>query len=465
MGPMKRGLQRLLESLRARAQASAPPLRATRPSGPVDLLTPSAPGLEALFEDRGEIGRGGMGTVRRVFDRRLLRDLALKVIEPRSGEPEKRLQRFLEEARVTGRLEHPNIVPVHELGAQGPQWYFSMKLVQGFTLEQLIDAAGTDRLEPDTLADLLGVFIKVCEAVAFAHSRGVIHRDVKPANVMVGEFGQVYLMDWGVARLLGGDVLTAQHREELIFTTEDSPGDIVGTPSYMSPEQARGDHARVDARSDVFTLGSTLYHLLTGRPPYDGRTYYMVLIQALQRRCEAPEVVDPRVPPALSRIALKAMALDPAERYASAGDLQQALEDFLRGGWHLPTETFAPGALIVRQGDDADAAYIIASGHCEAFKTGPDGHEQRLRIMGPREVFGETAILTRSPRTASVRALDEVTLMVVREATLSEALGLNAWMGSFATALARRFREVDARVGELEQELHALRKRLGDPPG
>jgi serine/threonine-protein kinase len=210
----------------------------------------------------------------------------------------------------------------------------------------------------------------------------------------------------------------------------------------------------------VFTLGATLYHLLAGRPPYDGRTYYAVLIQALQRRCLTPEEIEPRVPPALSRIAMRAMSLDPAERFANAGELQRAVEDFLRGGWHLPTEAFPAGTLILQEGGPGDAAYIIAKGRCEAFKTGPDGTERVLRVMGPGEVFGETAILTRAPRTASVRALEEVTLKVVREDALAEALGLNAWMGSFVTALARRFREVDGRVADLEREVETLRAHL-----
>jgi serine/threonine-protein kinase len=457
---MTRGLERWLGLLRQQPPATSADVPRTVVVTPPADPPPEADRLDARFVTLGEIGRGGMGSVQRVFDQRLLREMALKVLDPRLGDHERRLARFLEEARVTGQLEHPNIVPVHDLGSDDSRsrWYFSMKLVQGVTLHQIIDRAGPDRLEPDTLADLLQVFIKCCEAVAFAHSRGVIHRDLKPSNVMVGEFGQVYVMDWGVARIRGA----AAEADGGSPTETDAPGDVIGTPCYMSPEQARGAHESVDERSDVFTLGATLFHLLAGRPPYDGRTYYAVLIQALQRRCLTPEEIEPRVPPALSRIAMRAMAADPAERYASASELQRAVEDFLRGGWHLPTETFPAGTLVLEEGEPGDAAYIIVKGRCEVFKAGTGGAPRVLRVMGPGEVFGETAILTRAPRTASIRALDDVTLMVVREDALTEALGLNAWMGRFVTALARRFREVDARVGELEREVETLRRR---PPG
>ncbi len=458
MGAMTRGLERWLGLLRQQP----PPPSVDAPSTvvvcpPADVQT-GGERFDERFVTLGEIGRGGMGTVQRVFDQRLLRELAIKVLDPRHGGHERRLARFLEEARVTGQLEHPNIVPVHDLGSGGDAcWYFSMKLVQGVTLQQIIERAGPERLEPDTLADLLQVFVKCCEAIAFAHSKGVIHRDLKPSNIMVGEFGQVYVMDWGVARLRGAAPSAGDGGS---ITETDAPGDVIGTPAYMSPEQARGAHELVDERSDVFTLGATLYHLLVGRPPYDGRTYYAVLIQALQRRCLTPEEIDPRVPPALSRIAMRAMAADPADRFAGAGELQRALEDFLRGGWHLPAESFAAGTVILNEGDPGEAAYIISKGRCEVFKSGADGAPRVLRVMGPGEVFGETAILTRAPRTASIRAVDDVTLLVVREAALTEALGLNAWMGSFVTALARRFREVDARVGDLEREVEALRRQL-----
>ncbi|MCA9560987.1 MAG: cyclic nucleotide-binding domain-containing protein [Myxococcales bacterium] len=407
------------------------------------------------FDDRGEIGRGGMSTVRRVFDRSLLRDSALKVLDPRFGRADDRVWRFVEEGRVTGQLEHPSIVPVHELGRdEDGVHYICMKLVQGRTLEELLEGPDAHRLQPERLGELLRVFVKVCEAIAFAHDRGVIHRDIKPANIMVGAFGQVYLMDWGVARLLPGsraaDSVRAPH--EQTPETDERPGDVIGTPHYMAPEQARGLHDQVDTRTDVFALGATLYHILTGRPPYGGRTVFQVLMAATRRRLTPPEevVTEGKVPPALARICMRAMAIDPADRYPDALALQRAIERFVQGSWHLPTRAFPAGTAIVRQGEEGDAAYIITAGTCAVYRELESGGRQFIRDLGPGEVFGETAVFSAKPRTATVEAQDDVTAMVVTRDTLVDTIGLNSWVGTFVKALAERFREVDGRLRELE---------------
>jgi len=195
------------------------------------------------------IGQGGMGSVIRAFDTDLQRDVAIKVLSPDSSS-EGAIARFIEEARIAGRLEHPNIVPVHEFGtdARGVR-YLCMRLIEGETLEDTLNWAGLSRLEPDFLRDLMQVFLKVCDAVAFAHSRGILHRDLKPSNVMIGDFGQVYVVDWGVARptprfVSGGESVAEPH--------SDPFGAVVGSPHYMAPEQLRGQHADLDERPDVF---------------------------------------------------------------------------------------------------------------------------------------------------------------------------------------------------------------------
>jgi WD40 repeat protein len=226
------------------------------------------------------LGRGGMGEVFRGKDPVLGRDLAVKVLRPElRGDPDTE-GRFEREARVTGALQHPNIVPVHNLGRlPDGRLYFTMKLVRGRTLaEMLADGPARDRLP-----ELLAVFEKVCQAVAYAHSKGVIHRDLKPHNVMVGAFGEVQVMDWGLAKVLrrseetapggaesgeGGD--TVRRLGAAGSTADDRRTGTVGTPAYMPPEQARGESDEVDERADVFGLGAILCELLTGRPPYTG---------------------------------------------------------------------------------------------------------------------------------------------------------------------------------------------------
>ncbi len=433
-------------------------------------LRPPLVGHECVterFTDMGEIGRGGMNSVRRVFDKFLLREAALKVLEPNIEPGDYRARRFLEEARVTGQLEHPNIVPIHELGTDDDGvLYFSMKLVQGQTLEQRIQSAGDRRLDAEVLADLLQVMIKVCEAVAYAHSKGVVHRDLKPANIMVGEFGQVYLMDWGIARVTGEAETSVRLSRANTPTPEDDgdappPDTIVGTPRYMAPEQAEGRHDLIDERTDVFALGATLYQILTGRPPYRATSYYMVLVEATKCEIAPPEqVAGGPVPQGLARIALKAMSRNHAERYQTVSEMQREIEAFARGSWHLPTRFYPAGTRIVAQDELREEAYILAEGRCEVLRY-VDGQRIVVRELGPGEVFGELAILTRKPRNAHVDAITDCRLMVVTRDTLEEAIGLNSWVGRFVRALAERFRDLD---GEL-QSLEAERIRSSAPPG
>jgi serine/threonine-protein kinase len=242
-----------------------------RPKDADTMLAPDAAG-HALFE---RIGVGGMGEVYRCGDDALQRDLAIKVIKAQLRGEDDAEKRFLREARLTGALQHPGIVPVHNLGklADG-RLFYTMKLVRGRTLEYLLHD------EPDGPERLLAVVEKVCQAVAYAHSKGVIHRDLKPSNVMVGEFGEVQVMDWGLAKELSRaepvtpsgeatqDVETVGRVEEAAGLSR--AGAALGTPAYMPPEQAAGDWDIVDERADVFALGAILCQVLTGMPPYHG---------------------------------------------------------------------------------------------------------------------------------------------------------------------------------------------------
>src|SRR5262245_46637196 len=226
----------------------------------VDLVPGSI--LAARYEVLERVGVGGMGIVLRVFDSALERELALKVM--RSGRSPESIRRFVDEARVSGRLQHPGVVPLHELGylPDGTP-YFTMKLVRGRTLGKLLK----ERLNPAAdLTRFVQVFEQICQAVAYAHVQGVIHRDLKPSNVMVGAFGEVQVMDWGLAKAVAIPSLPEPSRP----ADETAQGSVLGTPAYMPPEQALGIAGQVDQRSDVFTLGAILCEILTGQPPYPG---------------------------------------------------------------------------------------------------------------------------------------------------------------------------------------------------
>jgi hypothetical protein len=403
------------------------------------------------FDDEGELARGGAGLVHTIVDKTLLRRCAMKVLTPKvQGDPDQR-QRFVEEAQITAQLDHPNVVPIHELGVTPDrELYFTMKLVEGETLAALLHARYEEVRQVDWVAGFIEILIKVCDAVAFAHSRGVIHRDLKPSNIMVGAFGQVYVMDWGIARLLEGrnEVAVERDREHQSL---DRKGDWLGTAEYMSPEQARGEHDATDERSDIFGLGATLYHILTGEPPYDQDEYLVRMRAARECIIRPPEEFRTvaRLPRGLGRIAMKAMERDPADRYQSMLALKSDLVDQLRGGQDLPRRTFAAGELIMQEGEVGDAAYIILQGSCRAFKM-VDGEIKELRRMGPGEVFGEAAVLSARPRTASVQALEPLTVQVVTSEELEEGVGMNTWLGLFVRTLAERFIEIDNRLTQLE---------------
>jgi len=311
---------------------------------------------------RGEVARGGMGVILKVWDRDLRRTLAMKAafgsIEgvekgaAQSSEIEN-VSRFLEEAQITGQLDHPGVVPVHELGVDDEgRMFFTMRLVKGQTLDEIIkvsraETGGWNRVRA------LTVIVRVCEAMAYAHSKGVIHRDIKPTNVMVGKFGEVYVMDWGLAKVIGRPDLHDKQllpnvsllrtqvrtdRAEDLGRTPHSPlvtmeGTIIGTPTYMPPEQAEGRIDAIDPRSDVYSVGALLYTLLTGRMPYvdpehpvtAGKVLTMLLAGPPQPVAE----IDPSVPPELIAVCEKAMARKPGDRYASMSEMGEDLHAYI----------------------------------------------------------------------------------------------------------------------------------------
>jgi serine/threonine-protein kinase len=288
----------------------------------------------------GEIGRGGMGSVLKGRDADLGRDVAVKVLlEEHRGESEL-VQRFVEEAQIAGQLQHPGIVPVYELGAFADRRpYFSMKLVKGQTLSALL------RQRQDAAEDrprLLAVFAQVCQTLAYAHSRGVIHRDLKPSNVMVGAFGEVQVMDWGLAKVLSRDDEASRRRspEDVSVIrpargrdgstggsgSRTQAGSVLGTPAYMAPEQARGEVDLLDERADVFGLGAILCEILTGQPPFTGRS-----VEA-QRKAEAAELDDAfarldgcGAEVELAALARRCLAAKPEDRPRHAGAVAEAI--------------------------------------------------------------------------------------------------------------------------------------------
>jgi formylglycine-generating enzyme required for sulfatase activity/tRNA A-37 threonylcarbamoyl transferase component Bud32 len=309
----------------------------------LDSTAPSAAGIPTTAGARFIIlrphAKGNLGEVSVAFDGELDREVALKEIQERLADNSAHLRRFVLEAKVTGGLEHPGIVPVYGLSHfPDGRPYYVMRFIKGDSLQDAIqdfhkaEAAGQSPGERAlALRKLLGRFLDVCNAIAYAHSRGVLHRDLKPANVMVGKYGETLVVDWGLAKVLGKtDVETP---EELLQTASDPglthAGTALGTPAYMSPEQAAGNLDQVGSLSDVYSLGATLFCLLTGRAPFTNANMLDILRAVQRGSFPAPRSINRQVPAALEAICLKAMALAPADRYSSPRALADDIEHWL----------------------------------------------------------------------------------------------------------------------------------------
>jgi tetratricopeptide (TPR) repeat protein len=363
----------------------------------------------------GEIARGGMGAVLRGRDVDLGRDLAVKVLlEKHAGRPEV-VRRFIEEAQIGGQLQHPGVVPVYDVGRFGARPFFTMKLVKGQTLAALL--GGREQATEDR-PRLLGIALQVCQAMAYAHAKGVIHRDLKPANVMLGTFGEVQVMDWGLAKVLqeGGVADEArasrQHQDEgtQIRTarsvgtagshgTDTEAGSLLGTPAYMPPEQAIGDVVHLDRRTDVFGLGAILCEILTGKPPYVGRSYEEV------------------------------------RRKAANGDLADALARLDGCGADRELIALTKGCLEAEAIDRPKDAQEVADG-LSAYL---NGVQERLQAA------------ERERAVAVVRASEEGKRRKVQLALAAAVVGLLLGSGAFAwwrNAQAQAGRERDARNAE-----------------
>jgi serine/threonine-protein kinase len=284
------------------------------------------------------LARGGLGAVFVALDTELNREVALKQIQDRHADHPESFGRFVREAEVTGGLEHPGVVPVYGLGYDSRgRPYYAMRFIKGDSLKEACDRFHRSDWDPGArtmeLQKLLRRFLDVCNAVAYAHDRGVLHRDLKPSNIMVGPYGETLVVDWGLAKVIGAPESspepTLRPPSASSGSSETLPGSAIGTPAYMSPEQATGALEELGPASDVYSLGATLYYVLTGRAPFDGNDAGEVLRQVQRGALTPPRQVVPDVPRPLEAVCLKAMAMRPAERYPTPRALVDDLERWL----------------------------------------------------------------------------------------------------------------------------------------
>ncbi len=324
-------------------------IRDARPGEPADRLDGPRLNLSVLnvsherFRIIKTYAQGGLGVVSIAHDVELDRTVAVKemlVSRPTDDD----VQRFLLEARLTGQLDHPGIPPVYAIGFfEDGRPFYAMRLVDGVTLRSAVKEFHAKYPPPDhslqrsmQLRHLIGAVVSVCNTLRFAHSKGVLHRDIKPSNIMLGEFGETLLMDWGLAKsqkqsLPYSDLEAKayQQRKRLEDPEDTGTGSVMGTPHYMSPEQAVGDGDSINQRSEVYSVGATLYSVLTGKPPFTGQSREEILDKVRRGDFQPPQALDARVPPELNAICMKAMALERGDRYADTGELATDIEHWL----------------------------------------------------------------------------------------------------------------------------------------
>ncbi|MFW6053326.1 MAG: protein kinase domain-containing protein [Persicimonas sp.] len=284
---------------------------------------------EKRYEFTNELGRGGMGQVLLARDLLLQRDIALKTLLPDTSDANAR-RRLLQEAQITGLLEHSSIIPIYDLGAlSSDDPYYTMRVVRERSLAQIIEEMSAGQGHDYSLTQLVSILRQVCLAVHYAHDRGIIHRDLKPENILVGSYGEVFVIDWGVAKVVDSEL----HALALSQRHTEREGALVGTPYYMSPEQAQGRIDALDQRTDVYALGAILYEVLTLVPVFESSHMLSLLFKVIEQAPQAPTERTPQrsIPRELEEICLKALAKSADERFQSAQEMAEDLELFLEG--------------------------------------------------------------------------------------------------------------------------------------
>ncbi|MGB0646140.1 MAG: protein kinase domain-containing protein [Bradymonadia bacterium] len=404
-------------------------------------------GLRPWLRDTGLGAKGGNSRIHFLDDDLLHRPVAMKTLDGKRGRPVQELG-LLKEAIITGQLTHPGIPPVYDLWmSPSGECRFSMKKIEGRTLSEVVEAAPPGKRSISEFEAQLQIVIRVCDALAFAHDRGVLHRDVKPSNVMAGDHGEVFLMDWGCAHVHHNpDFKRRVHLPRAVVEALRTQGDaIVGTPSFMAPEQVYGSSRDLDPRADVYLLGGLLYFVLTGFAPRAMKPSARAAIEsAVEGFVHNPFTIAPyaELPAKLMEVARRALDPVPSARYQSAQTFQDALRDVLRDGMWLSSCCATRGEVIYEEGDQADAVYLISKGQVRTYNL-RRGVKTNIKVLGPGEVFGEAAFFTKGRREQTVEAVGSIVLTRVPKKVFEQAFYPGSALQQIVRAISVRHQGLD----------------------
>jgi len=385
-----------------------------------------------------KLGAGALSDVSCFFDKYLHRKVAVKVLKEKHLQHFQLVESFLNEIKLISFLDHPGVISLYDaflIEKKMPA--YAMKLIQG---NELLKS-----YKQKSQSQLLEIFAKICETLAYVHDKGIIHLDLKPENIMLGEYGEVMIMDWGIARFYNQE----PYYEYLKEVKGITPPPIIehislgsGTPLYMSPEQVTQKRDQLTPSSDIFSVGIIFYEMLTGITPFSAKTRQGIFDKVCSYNPVEMYRLNANIPLELSKICMKMLAKDPAERYSSFKDVLKDYDAFQNSGDAFAIKTYQSEEIIFAEGDLGDYAFTIISGCVEVIKVTEKG-TVILAELGAGEIVGELAIFTNQLRSATIRAKEKTKIKIMKREDITEELDkLSPWVKSIITGLSKRFIQV-----------------------